>query len=213
MSQKIVPIEHDKFYHIYNQSVNGENLFREKENYEYFLKQYDKYIEPIAETFAWCLMPNHFHVLVRIKEKAEIDKKNLPIPVRVQNPDRDYYTNIKIKHPSKYFSDLFNSYTQAFNKKYKRSGTLFKRPFRRICVDNEKYYKNLIIYINNNPVHHGFVEDIIEYPWTSYLTVISNKPTHLQRDELINWFDDVENFIYLHKIKNNNTNFERYIIE
>ena len=75
------------------------------------------------------------------------------------------------------------------------------------------YYKNLIIYINNNPVHHGFVEDIIEYPWTSYLTVISNKPTHLQRDELINWFDDVENFIYLHKIKNNNTNFERYIIE
>jgi len=88
MSQKIVPIEHDKFYHIYNQGINGENLFREKANYSYFLQQYDKYIDPIAETFAWCLMPNHFHVLVRIKEEDEIDKKSLPIPVRVQIPDR-----------------------------------------------------------------------------------------------------------------------------
>ena len=49
MSQKITPIEHDKFYHIYNQAVSTENIFREKENYMYFLKLYDKYIEPIAD--------------------------------------------------------------------------------------------------------------------------------------------------------------------
>ena len=213
MSQKIVPIEHDKFYHIYNQAVNGENLFREKANYSYFLKQYDKYIEPIAETFAWCLMPNHFHVLVRIKEEDEIDKSCLPVPVRVSNPDRDYHSNIKIKHPSKYFSDLFNSYTQSYNKRYNRNGTLFKRPFKRIWLDNEKYYTNLAIYINNNPAHHGFVADANEYPWTSFLTLKSDKPTKLKRDEVLDWFDDIENFVYLHKKEDSSAGFEKYIIE
>ncbi|NOZ34683.1 MAG: hypothetical protein GXO80_05235 [Chlorobi bacterium] len=212
MSQKIIPIEYDKFYHIYNQAVSRENLFREKANYEYFLKQYDKYIEPIAETFAWCLMPNHFHILVRIKEENEIDRMNLPITVRVVNPDSDY-SNIKIKQPSKYFSDLFNSYTQAYNKKYNRSGTLFKRPFRRIWVDNEKYYKNLVIYIHNNPVHHGFMESIIEYPWTSYLTVCSERPTKLLRKEVLNWFGDIDNFVFLHKNEDNNNGIEKYLID
>lgn len=81
MSQKIIPIEHDKFYHIYNCGINGENLFRKKANYIYFLQQYDKYIEPVAETFAWCLMPNHIHFLVRIKDEDEIGfipRKNKP---------------------------------------------------------------------------------------------------------------------------------------
>ena len=73
MSQKIEPVEHGKYYHIYNRGINGENLFREKDNYIHFLNLYDKYIEHIAETSAWCLMPNHFHLLVRIKDEDEID--------------------------------------------------------------------------------------------------------------------------------------------
>ncbi len=63
----LLPLEHSKYYHIYNRGINSCTLFRKYENYEYFLKLYADYINPIAETFAWCLMQNHFHFIIRIK--------------------------------------------------------------------------------------------------------------------------------------------------
>ena len=62
----------EKCYHIYNYANGNENLFREQKNYEYFLEKYKQHINPIAETIAWCLMPNHFHLLVKIKTEEEI---------------------------------------------------------------------------------------------------------------------------------------------
>lgn len=62
----------EKYYHIYNHANGDENLFREQKNYEYFLEKYKQHINPIAETIAWCLMPNHFHLLVKIKTEEEI---------------------------------------------------------------------------------------------------------------------------------------------
>ena len=70
--QNIIPIENGKYYHIYNRGINGTELFHSNENYLHFLRLYDEYIEPVADTFAWCLMRNHFHLLVRIKEEEEI---------------------------------------------------------------------------------------------------------------------------------------------
>src|SRR5690554_7732864 len=62
----------EKYYHIYNHANGDENLFREQKNYEYFLEKYKQHINPIAETIAWCLMPNHFHLLVKMKTEEEI---------------------------------------------------------------------------------------------------------------------------------------------
>ncbi|SHF99593.1 hypothetical protein SAMN05444274_11740 [Mariniphaga anaerophila] len=67
-----VSLEYGQFYHIYNRGINGCNLFRESENYEYFLHLYDKYVSPVADTFAWVLMRSHFHFLVRIRKEEEI---------------------------------------------------------------------------------------------------------------------------------------------
>ncbi len=82
MSRNIVPLEYGKFYHIYNRGINSQNIFFNKENYLYFMQLYGKYIENIAETFAWCFMPKHFHFLVRIKDEEEIGffppNNNLP---------------------------------------------------------------------------------------------------------------------------------------
>ncbi len=61
--------------------------------------------------------------------------------------------------------------------------------------------KYLVYYIHHNPVKHGFVEDMIEYTWSSYLTVSSPKKTNLKRDDVINWFEDVENYQYFHKVE------------
>ena len=68
----MAPIQHGKYYHIYNRGNNREDLFRSPDNYQHFLRLYEKHIFPVAETFAWVLMKNHFHLLVRVKEVEEI---------------------------------------------------------------------------------------------------------------------------------------------
>ena len=193
--QEIEPLIYGNFYHIYNRGIDGCNLFRENENYEYFLDKYDQYISPVAETYAWVLMPNHFHFLVRVKEKGEIAVAT-STPDRVSNPVRG-----KVGTPSKQFSNLFNSYAQALNKRIGRHGNLFERPFKRNLLANAEYLKNVILYIHNNPVHHGFCSHPMEYPWSSYLSCVSVKPTKLQRDKVIGWFDDQANFKYMHDQK------------
>lgn len=71
----IQALENGNYYHIYNRGINSTILFKENTNYEHFLKLYDLHINPIAETYAWCLMKNHFHFLVRIKDTHEIKNR------------------------------------------------------------------------------------------------------------------------------------------
>jgi len=199
-----IPLENGKYYHIYNRGNNGIDLFYETENYNHFLRLYEKYIDPIAETFAWCLMRNHFHILVYIKETNEIDTTKL-----------EYSSTDKPKNisASKQFSNLFNAYTLAMNKRYNRTGSLFEKNFKRKVVSSENYFRKLIFYIHNNPIHHRFTEHIVEYPWTSYGTIISTKQTKLQRNRVIESFNDLENFKYFHSINQNLDEIEELIIE
>ncbi len=202
------PLEYDKYYHIYNRGINSENLFREPANYEHFLRLYDEYIAPVADTFAWVLMKNHFHILVRIHASEDIgfikpkeEKKHIIYPQK------------KKYNPTQQFGNLFNAYAKVFNKRYHRTGSLFESPFKRLIVENEKYFKQLVYYIHNNPVHHGFCETMADYPWSSYLTIISVKPTKVKRDKVIGWFNSESEFCEYHKQKHDNNTIESLMIE
>lgn len=175
--EKIEQLEFGKFYHIYNRGINKEPVFFERDNYEYFMKLYEKHIDPIAETYAWCLLKNHFHFLVRIKDEQGLNE---------------------MKSPHQYFSNLFNAYTKAINKKYNRHSSLFQRTFKRKLVNDEKYLKKLILYIHNNPVNHTICNHAMDYPWSSYLTHLSQKETKLKRKETIDLFEDITNFKTMH---------------
>lgn len=201
---KKILLEEGKYYHIFNRGNNGDNIFYQVDNYYHFLRLYEKYIEPVADTYAWVLLKNHFHLLVYIKTEQEIDQSKL-----------SYSTTDKPKkiNATNQFSHLFNAYTQAINKHQQRTGSLFEKTFKRIEVTSDKYFQNLIYYIHNNPVKHGFVDSMIEYPWSSYGTVVSTKPTKLQRKEVINIFDDVNNFKYFHSRKQNLNNINDLLIE
>jgi REP element-mobilizing transposase RayT len=175
------------YYHIYNRGINSCNLFRKADNYKYFLELYDKHISPIADTYAWVLMPNHFHLLVRIKDA-----------VAYQDPQGFENLEGLGKEPHQYFSNLFNSYTKAINKSYHRTGSLFEHPFHRKRIANTAFFRNLVVYIHNNPFKHGYKEFAMDYPWSSYLSCISLKQTKLKRDQVLGWFDDRANFRFLH---------------
>src|SRR5690606_32240135 len=168
----------ETYYHIYNHANGNENLFREQKNYEFFLRKYHQHIDPIAETFAWCLMPNHFHVLVKIKSEEEI-KLTFPKFGTLEKLDD------KTKFISKQFANFFSSYTQSFNKIYKRRGSMFLKNFKRKEITDENYLRNLVLYIHLNPVQHGFTESIQQWDWTSYNSFITSG-----KDLLIMLFGD-----------------------
>ena len=187
---EIDEIEEGYFYHIYNRGNNSEKIFFSEENYAYFLKLLTKYIFPVADIYAYCLLNNHFHILVRIKEKNEIEINKLKFST-VEKP--------KEVSASRQFSHFLNAYSQAVNKKYARTGSLFEKRFERKRISDNHYLRQVILYINTNPLKHNLVEKPKDYKWSSYNSHISNAKTKLKRKEVIELFDDVENFVLSHK--------------
>ncbi|MGM0636461.1 MAG: transposase [Bacteroidota bacterium] len=190
----------DYTYHIYNRANGNDVLFRKDENYRFFLKKYDFYITPIADTFCYCLMPNHFHFLVRIKAENKLTcflKDSRSIALKAPK-DLTGFQNLS-GLISKQFSNFFNAYTKAINKQQNRNGNLFSRPFKRKQVDDETYLKKLVHYIHYNPIEAGLTVKPEDWRYTSYLSLLSNRPTKLGRTEVIDWFNDKQNFIYCHQ--------------
>ncbi|PWG06844.1 transposase [Polaribacter aquimarinus] len=178
----------DNYYHIYNRGNNGDDIFYEEKNYDYFLILIKKYLLPICEIYAYCLLKNHFHILLRIKDTVD--------------------------NPSQHFSNLFNAYTKAMNKKYNRTGSLFEKPFKRIKITDENYLKTLILYIHLNPEHHQISKDFNNYKYSSYKSIISSKETHIQRNTVLEYFDGIDNFTDTHlqrKIFVNERNMQLFL--
>ena len=181
------PLAYGVYYHIYNRGNNRQNIFLEERNYRHFLNLYGKYIPLVADTFAYCLLPNHFHLLVRIKTADE----------QMQNQKNP--ASSRVLKPSQQFSNLFNAYTKAINKTYHRTGSLFEHPFGRIPVVSDTYFVQLVTYIHRNPQRHGLVDDFREWPYSSYRTMLSLHPTQLKRDEVLEWFVGAENLEAMHR--------------
>jgi REP element-mobilizing transposase RayT len=204
MSIQKTPLEPGKIYHIYNRGINRCNLFSDNDNYEYFLSLYSKHISPIANTLAWVLMKNHLHLLVQI------------LPVEDWKSNTEEFKNSQNMEPNKrtyqQFSNLFNAYTKAYNKRYKRTGSLMEHSFKRKEIDTIDYLKRVIVYIHNNPVKHGFCDHPEEYPWSSYKSCLSNKPTKLAREKVINWFGGVSEFEAYHKSNLNEDDINNWLL-
>ena len=190
--QKVIPLEPSKYYHIYDRGNNRENIFFEERNYHYFMKLYAKYIEPVAETFAYCLMRNHFHLLVRIKtHKTDAVFKTASVS--------ETASVLRAREVSHEFNNLLNSYAKSINKAYQRTGALFQSHFGRIEVTSDRYFLALINYIHRNPQKHKFVDDFRDYPYSSYHTILSTKPTHVKREEVLEWFGNKVRFEEFHQ--------------
>ncbi len=124
-----ISLEAGGVYHIYNHAVGSDDIFREDENYLFFMRKFSTRIIPLAEVLAYCLMPNHFHFVLKIREKKELvllwneklprlkakrEKRHIK-----ENADHVLIDELIIMQ----MGNLFNSYVQAFNKKYNRRGT------------------------------------------------------------------------------------------
>ena len=190
-----IPLLRENYYHIYNHANGSDSLFLNSENYRYFLQRYATFISPIADTFAYCLMPNHIHFLIRIRSEPDLQKA---YQSKTQSTKILLDENIS-NYLSREFASLFSSYSQAFNRRNGRKGSLFMPNFKRKLVETEGYFTQLVYYIHANPVHHGFVKDLSAWNYSSYHAFLSRKETNLQRDEVLNWFGNVDSFKAFHE--------------
>lgn len=166
MSREI--LEPGCLYHIYNHAVGNDKLFLTDDNYHYFLRRYDHFISPVAATYAYCLLSNHIHFLVEIKSQVVVP------------PESKYSAS---QFVSKQFSNLFSSYSQAFNKQQGRMGNLFMSNFRRRKIQSNEYLIYVIKYIHLNPVNHGIVKNVWQWRFSSYHALCANDSTFLSREK------------------------------
>jgi putative transposase len=192
-----ITFEPEKVYHVYTHANGQENLFLEGENYNYFLKKYLEYLHPVVETYAYCLMPNHLHLMVRVRREEEVLEF-----LRAKKPTLQGFETLGgfSSAISRQFSHLFNGYAQSFNKKYNRKGSLFTPNLKRKLISHEAYFTRLIAYIHNNPIHHGFVKELNAWRHSSWHAYLSQKPTRLAKQEALDWFGDKEEFKRIHQL-------------
>lgn len=228
----MAPLKPDISYHIFNHANGFENVFCEDENYRYFLEKYDWYIKPIAETYAYCLMPNHFHLVIRTRKREVIEQfirnrsgnfstTNFSKVLNFGKVERDEEERVDKtekeelianeaieKFLSKQFANLFSSYTQSFNKMYHRMGSLFIKNFKRQIISDKEHFLNSIAYIHRNPVHHGFCAAYTDWSYSSYCEITEQKSTVVEVDKLIKTFGGLSQFKEFHQnylIKLNST--------
>ena len=171
------------YYHIYNRGVEKRLIFQDREDYTkflYLLKIYltnpeilrneypllrinivDKNLFEEIDLLAFCLMPNHFHLLVYQKQKDSI---------------------------TKLLRQICTAYVIYFNKKFERVGPLFQSKFKAVVVDSDEYLLHLSRYIHLNPTGRGAPLD--EFEWSSYLYYLGKRQSNwLKTNKIVKYFN------------------------
>ncbi len=167
------------FYHIYNRGNNRENIFKELKNYTFFLEQFSNYLSEHVDVIAYCLMPNHFHFLIWVKEMECEEGKLSPV--------------------IKALRDFLIKYSKTINTKYGRVGSLFQQKFKRKEVDSDRYLLQLIQYIHRNPVAAGYVDDYTDWRYSSYNAILSEGKSGVHREMVLELFEGRDAFILSHQ--------------
>lgn len=206
MSTNFYPLfESDQYYHVYNQGNAGSKIFFTAANYKYFLKKYFQYLDNVLDTYAYCLIPNHFHFLIKVKagnaifnnlDQLKLSKEFID-SLKANNTDKQVSIII-----SEMFRRFFMSYSKSINEQENRKGSLFSKNVKRKLIEDEDYLRRVVYYIHFNPQRHKLVNDFHNYRLSSYQEIISNQISELKRDDTISIFQDLGNFVFYHNQKN-----------
>jgi putative transposase len=195
MSHYHQPLIPGETYHLFSRAVGSEKLFRSNENYRYFLQKLWQHIGPVTELFTYSLLPNHFHLVARIKTQESI----IPFFESVKNRS---FNKMECNLPDfimERFSNWLNGYTKAYNKMYHRKGALFLDYLKRSHAASAEDFSRFVFYVHKNAVHHGLTKSIGQWEWDAYKLLLNTEPTALLRNELLDWFGGREQFIEFHQ--------------
>jgi REP element-mobilizing transposase RayT len=169
MPYRKVLIKNNNYYHIYNRGNNRNDIFFEEKNYVFLLKRIEENFIKIAELNAFCFMPNHYHLIVKI-----LDEEKFP----------------------KAMNKIFISYTKAINIAYQRTGHLFEGRYKCKMVPDNNYLLHLSRYIHLNPKRAGLVNNIIDWKYSSYNAFVNkSKYSFISHEVITAQIDDYSKFV------------------
>ncbi len=181
-------LEEGGFYHIYNRSVNGEQIFDKQEEYASFLRKTSKYLLPYMDIYAYCLIPNHFHFVVQILQlnetlqaRLEKEKTNAASKLLLGEITLDQFLEDQ-------FRRMFSGIALSYNFHHQRTGTLFQKRPKRVALSTEPRLMNAMLYTHHNCIHHKLTTDYADWKYSSYNAILSNQPTQVCRDKVLEWF-------------------------
>ncbi len=191
----ITPILGGSYYHIFNRGLNRQKVFFNEENFKYFLVLFEKYLNPFVSLLAYCLIDNHFHFLIKVKDDitrqdtrmSSFQKDDIPL---------DEAIGFAV---SNQFRRFFISYIMTINNQESRTGNLFDRTFKRLEIKDEEHLKYLAFYIHYNPQKHGIISDFRNYRFSSWNAYNTKSPSKLDRELLLEIFEGKNEFIEYHK--------------
>ena len=198
----IASFEAGYFFHIIAKAVGNDLLFNSDNNRRFFLKRYLAYSNGYLDTYSYTLMNNHVHWLVKCNCHEGLVNHLVKIPARQQKKHQQLFLLNQVSFEEEIefqLKDFFISYAMAFNKENNRVGSLFISPFRRIEVNDNAHFTQLIIYHHANVLKHFGKKDFENYYWSSYQSILSDQPTYLKREEVLEWFGGRERFIKTHR--------------
>ncbi len=182
-------------YHIYNKVVSGENLFNDPSDYKDFFERYSIYLAPYFDTYAYNLIPNHFHFLVRVKEKAKIDVSNENTTAAHKYLQGDESINFFLENQ---LARIFGGMALRFNAKNNRVGPLLKSGVKRVLLKTEERVIYQLLYIHHNTIHHGLGAEYDDWKYSSYLAYLSQDHSQLDRDYIFQLLGNKDEFLRLH---------------
>ena len=178
MPRRETPFLPDQYYHFYNRGNNRQAVFFEIDNYWYFLKGIKQYLCPFVDVLAYCLMPTHYHILVRVKhlppqQTSEVFKTSEVLAAEAS------------RQVSLAMQKFGISYTKAINKRFTHVGALFQGQFQGKPIKNYEHLLSLCLYIHANPVKDGLAALPEEWEYSNYLDWIGLRSGTLVNREFI----------------------------
>lgn len=173
MPRRTVPLYPNQYYHLYNRGNNRGRIFFEDENYLFFLRKMHRYLLSVFDIVAYCLMPTHYHFLVRVKKPA------------TKTSEVSETSEVSSAAVSKAMMRFSVSYTKAINKRFGRVGALFQGAYQAKRVEEESYLLHLSRYVHLNPVAAGLARAPSAWPFSSYRDFIRERTGRLPNPDVV----------------------------
>ena len=172
MNQRTIPFQPNSYYHVYNRGHNKQTIFHDYKDYARYLKRLKEYLQKHSVTLlAYCLMPNHVHLLLYQKSEEPIDQ---------------------------FIHRLHTAFTMYFNKKYERVGAVFQGRFKAKLIETDEYLLHVSRYIHINPLEilhaqgRALNSQLETCPWSSYGEYINSRSNRLcDPTTILNYFSTI----------------------